>query len=321
MERTRSPEFARHMDAVRMRLAASGLTRPGPGSVTWKVNREVVVVAGWGRAILLQFSHPLIAAGVADHSSFGRGLFSGFHRLFSTIRAMQALTFGDERQAIGAAAGINTIHDRVFGQIKHPAGSFASGAPYSAHDPELLQWVHATLLESLPMTYELLVGPLTPAERDRYCEESAIVEPLLAIPAGILPRRTDDLRTYMDEMGRRGRIAVSDTSRTLARQVLYPPLGPVLWPALRPVRLITIGLLPEAIREAYGFRWGAAEARALTRWVSILRSVRATLPAFMREWPVARAAARRRAPGSPHRPTVPAVSVPASGAPRPEPDR
>lgn len=301
MERTRSPEFARHMDAVRTRLDASGPRRAGSGSVSWKINREAVVVAGWGRAILLQFAHPLVAAGVADHSSFSAGLFSRFERLFATIRAMQSLTFGDERQMIAAAAGINTIHDRICGQLRFSAGPFEQGTPYSAHQPELLQWVHATLLESLPLTYELLVGPLTAAERDRYCEETAIMEPLLAIPAGTLPRGTAALHTYMEEMLQSGRLVVTDTSRALARQVLYPPLGPALWPAFRPVRLITIGSLPPAIREAYGFHWGAAEARALARWVTFLRTVRASLPAVLREWPIARAAERRTPDVSPER--------------------
>lgn len=287
-----------------MRLDASGLKRPGPGSVTWKVNREAVVVAGWGRALLLQFSHPLIAAGVADHSSFSTGLFSGFHRLHLTIRAMLSLTFGAERQAIAAAAGINTIHDRVFGELGFSAGRFGPDTPYSAHQPDLLRWVHATLLESIPLTYELLVGPLTAAERDRYCEEAAIMEPLLDIPAGSLPRRIADLHAYMGEMLQSGSIAVSEASRTLAGQVLHPPLAPVLWPVFRPIRLMTIGLLPHSIREAYGFPWGRAEDRALMRWVSVVRTFRATLPAAMREWPAVRAAERRAGPDSPGPPAV-----------------
>jgi uncharacterized protein (DUF2236 family) len=263
--------------------------------VTWKVNREAAVVAGWGRAILLQFSHPLVAAGVADHSSFRGGWFTGFHRLFSTVRAMQSLTFGDERQAIGAAAAINTIHDRVFGRLPAAAGPFDAGTPYSAHEPDLLRWVHATLLQSIPLTYELLVGPLTSAERDRYCEEAAIMEPLLGIPPGALPRRTEELDAYVREMMEGGGIAVTETGRALAREVLHPPLAPLLWPAFRPVRLLSIGLLPPAIRDAYGFAWGAREARALDRWVSVVRAARRIAPPFVREWPIARQDAYRTA--------------------------
>ena len=78
--------------------------RAGPDSITWKVNREVVVVAGWGRAILLQLAHPSVAAGVHHHSSFRGSLRSSFRRLHSTVGAMLSLTFGDAEQMITAAA-------------------------------------------------------------------------------------------------------------------------------------------------------------------------------------------------------------------------
>src|SRR5687768_14392251 len=151
--------FEHHRAAVRARLREYGRVRPGPGSVTWKINREVVVVAGWGRAILLLLAHPAVAAGVHDHSSFRRSLLTRVGRLRATVRAMQALAFGDAEQMIAAAAGINTIHDRV-------NGSVPSGLLYSAHDPELLRWVHVTLIDSILLAYEQLIGPLTVAERD-----------------------------------------------------------------------------------------------------------------------------------------------------------
>lgn len=284
--------FDRHAAAVARRLAdarASGAAlRAGPGSVTWTVNREAVVVAGWGRAILLQLAHPKVAAGVAEHSTFRGRPLAGFARFFSTVGAMLSLTFGDEEQMIAAAAGINVIHDRVSGRLPAAAGSFASGDAYSAHDPGLLGWVHATLLESIPLTYELLVAPLTPEQRDRYCAEAALMEPLLGIPAGQLPRRADDLERYMRGMLAGKELAVTDSARTLAGAILYPRFSGILWPAFRPLRLLTIGTLPPALREAYGFRWGPREERALRRWVGALRAVRRALPPAMREWPAAR---------------------------------
>lgn len=56
--------FEQHRAAVRGRLLEAGAAASGPASVSWKINREVIVVAGWGRAILLQFAHPLVAAGI-----------------------------------------------------------------------------------------------------------------------------------------------------------------------------------------------------------------------------------------------------------------
>ncbi len=115
--------------------------------------------------------------------------------------------------------------------------------------------MHATLLESIPLTYELLVGPLTLRERDRYCSEAAIMEPLLGMPAGWLPRDSAQLDTYMREMLAGGSLVVTDTSRALARALLYPPQWHVAWPAFRAMQLLTIGSLPPSIREAYGFEW------------------------------------------------------------------
>jgi uncharacterized protein (DUF2236 family) len=148
--------------------------------------------------------------------------------------------------------------------------------------------VHATLLESIPLTYELLVGPLTARERDRYCSETAIMEPLLGMPAGCLPRDAAQLDAYMREMLAGGRLVVTDTSRALARAVLYPPRWYLAWPAFRAIQLLTIGSLPPSIRAAYGFEWRARDARAFARWTTMLRRSRRLLPPLAREWPMAR---------------------------------
>lgn len=245
-------------------------------SVTWRIHRELIVTLGWGRAVLLQLAHPAVAAGVHQHSSFRGSFRASLQRMRSTIRAMLWLTFGDREQMIAAAAGINAIHARVRGQ------------GYAAGDPDLQRWVHATLLESVPLAYERFVAPLTDRERDRFCSEAAIMEPLLGMPAGRLPRDTAQLTAYMDEMQGGGNIVVTDTSRALARAVLYPPRWYLAWPAFRPMQLLTIGTLPPAIRDAYGFRWTAREQRELAGWIVLLRTIRRLLPAFAREWPMAR---------------------------------
>ena len=287
----------RHRAAVRARLRRSDHKRAALDSVSWKVNREVIVIAGWGRAILLQLAHPAVAAGVHQHSSFRGSLRSSFRRLRSTVGAMLALTFGDAEQMITAAAGINAIHDRVRGRIPpslqvqgtSPQGP---GETYSAHDPDLQRWVHATLLDSIPLAYELLVGPLTAHERDRYCSEAAIMEPLLGMPTGWLPRDSARLEAYMREMLAGGSLVVTDTSRALARALLYPPYWYLAWPAFRAMQVLTIGSLPPPLRRAYGFEWHGRDARAFARWTAVLRASVRWLPALVREWPMARRRSR-----------------------------
>lgn len=280
---TETDSLERHCAAVRARLLRSGHSR-NANSVTWQVNGEMMMVAGWGRAILLQLAHPAVAAGVHHHSSFRGSLRSSFRRLHATVGAMLSITFGDTEQMIAAAAGINAIHDRVRGRV-----GGAPGEAYSAHDPDLQRWVHATLLESTLLTYELLVEPLAISERDRYCSEATIMEALLGMPPEALPRDSAQLDAYMREMMAGGSLVVTDTSRALARALLYPPRWRLAWPAFRAMQLITIGSLPPVLRQAYGFEWTARDARALARWTTLLRTLRRLLPPLAREWPMARA--------------------------------
>ncbi len=276
----------RHRNLVRTRLEASAHVRPGPGSVTWKVNREIVVVAAWGRAILMQLAHPSVAAGVHHHSSFRGSLRNSFRRLHSTVGAMLAIAFGNTEDMIAAAARINAIHDRVRGSVED-----GGSGHYSAHDPGLQRWVHATLLDSMPRAYEALVAPLTPSERDRYCDESAIMEPLLGMPEGWLPRDATQLDACLRDMLESGELVVTDTSRKLARAVLYPPRWRMMWPAFRAMQLLTIGTLPPSLRDAYGFEWTDHEARSFARWMKSIRAVLGVVPPLARQWPMSRRAA------------------------------
>ena len=94
------------------------LTRAEPfvgDGLAWTIHRERVLLAGWGRAILLQLAHPLIAAGVGEHSTFRGSAAAGFARLHQTIGAMLAITFGPHDERERTLEGIRAIHRRVRG--------------------------------------------------------------------------------------------------------------------------------------------------------------------------------------------------------------
>jgi uncharacterized protein (DUF2236 family) len=272
----------------------------GPSSMAWRLHGEMVLLAGWGRAILLQLAHPLVAEGVAAHSGFRAERRGRLRRLARTLEAMLALTFGTPDEAAGVARRINGIHDRVHGALPSPEAAFPAGHHYSAHDPALLAWVHATLVDSMLLTYELLVAPLTIEERDRYCEESCGIESLLGIPPGYLPRSAGELRVYMGRELSSGEVAVGDTARALAQDILYPPAFLVGRPLLALARLPTIGLLPPSIRAGYGLAWGSGRGRALQRLARVSRQLLPVLPSALRHWPAARRARARACRQSQH---------------------
>ncbi len=200
--------------------------------MAWQINREVIVLLSWPPAILLQFAHPLVAAGVAEHSSFEVGPRESWCRFRRTLDAMLALTFGTSQEVEATVRCINAVHERVQGHLRDSVGIFQAGTPYSAQDPALLRWVHGTVLNSVLRVYELYVGPLTPEEKDRYCAEASAVAPLLGIPEGYLPTSVAELREYMEGMLASGEIAVGETARTLAEELLHPHWLPVIRPLL-----------------------------------------------------------------------------------------
>lgn len=264
----------------------------GPDAVSWRIHREVALLAGWGRAILLQLAHPLVAQGVADHSSFLREPSGHVRRLRRTLGAMLALTFGSDEEADAAAAHINRIHDRVHGSVPL-AADVAAGARYSAHDPALLAWVHVTLLDSFLVTYERFVAPLTPADRDRYCAESTRIGPLLGIPDERLPRTHAALRLAIED-GLAGEIEVGATARILAGAVLWPTIALPARPFTGLARFITIGLLPPSVRAAYSLCWTDRRETWLRALARVSRAAVPWIPPIARHWPSARRASRSR---------------------------
>ena len=205
---------------------------------------------------------------------------------------MLGLTFGSAEEIQARADRINTIHTRVHGILREPTVHFPAGTPYSATDPELLRWVHATLVESQLRTYQLFVDALTPDEQDQYCAEAAGIAPLLGIPDAFLPTNKTDLDRYLGDMLASGVIEVTETARVLARALLFPPGGALTGPLLWLGRLTTIGLLPPAIRVAYGVEWGERGERRLRRASGVVRRFLRMVPLALREWPAARATAR-----------------------------
>jgi uncharacterized protein (DUF2236 family) len=262
-----------------------GMERSPRGGITWRIAGERLAVLTWPRAILLQFAHPLVAAGVAQHSSFRSSPFAPFARLHATVSAMRRITFGTDEQAADAVRSILAVHDRVKGNLHEGAGVHTPGTPYSAHDPGLLLWVHATLLDSNLRILEHVLGPFTAHELDAYCGETAPLAIVLGARAHEVPRTWQQLQAFMAGEMESGRVAVGAEARTLAAAVLRPAMGRLVWPLQYAGELVTVGSLPPAIRESYGFRWNATRERRMRRVLATLRRLRARTPDSLARWP------------------------------------
>ncbi len=255
----------------------------GPGSVAWRVNGEAVLLVAGPRALLMQIAHPLVAAGVARHSDFPA---AAFERLGRTLEATLAISFGDAEQARAAAASVTAVHRRV-------AGRTASGVAYSALDPELLLWVWATLVDSALVAHRRLVGGLSEGEEGRYVADMRSLALAMHTPARVLPGDLSAFRGYVDRT--LGGLEVTPDARRLAPAILTPPLPAALLPLGALQRRITVGLLSEPLRRAYGLRWTRRRERAFDVTTTAIRAALRATPPALRRLPQARQAERRAA--------------------------
>jgi uncharacterized protein (DUF2236 family) len=232
-------------------------------------NSPLTPFLGGGPAVLLQVAHPLVAAGVVQHSDYHADL---WRRLVRTLRALYLMAFGTKAEAERAGEIVRAVHARVRGTTETQLGRFPPGTRYSAFDPELMLWVHATLVNSSLQVYERFVQQLPPEDEERYYREMALVAELFGTPARVIPRTLADFREYFAAELGGPTLTVTEPARAVAAVVHAADLPAPMRVLVPAHRLATAGLLPGRLRDEYGLHWTPLHELALPL---AARSVRA----------------------------------------------
>ena len=263
----------------------------GPDSVSWQVHREVTVLFGGARAVLMQAAHPLVIAGARETGFYER---NPWKRLQRTLIMTYTITFGSIAEAHAAADRINEVHARIQGVDD------VTGLPYDALDPQLLLYVHACLVDSALLYEELTVGKLDDVGRQRFHEEQMLAAEMVKIPREIIPSTVPSLRAYLDGVVHSGILRVTESAQRVADLFMEPPREAEWRPVLRGVSRLAFGTLPPALREMYGVRLGPAKESVMGATFAATRLLRPALPTRFRyiapyqEWRLRR---RGRDPG------------------------
>ena len=295
----------RYRAPVDTQSAAHGMY--GPESEAWALNREAMLLLGAGpRALLLQIAHPAVAAGVDEHSDFRA---DPWRRLAGTLKSYLTIVYGSGPAARAEIRRLNALHRGIV------------GAGYSARDPELSLWVHATLVDSTLRRRTSAGSSRSRRERrERAYQETVPIGRAFGVPEALLPPDLEAFEAYVAGCWRP--MARSSRGRSRAswpRVVLHPPLAP-LTPGRRaaprrgsPPSPTTgrcgrrSGCCRRRVREAYELPWGVRE-RAVSAWlVAGWRAWRPLIPRTWRQMPKALAADARVA--EPRRRPVPATAT------------
>jgi uncharacterized protein (DUF2236 family) len=256
------------------------------------VNRESVLLLGGARALLLQLAHPLVAQGVADHSDFLRDPIA---RLRRTLDATYTVLFAEADAVRETARAVRATHEHVHGTLRDGTAAFPPGTEYRATDPELLLWVHATLVDSALVTYESYVRVLSARERETFYAQIGWVGRVFGVPEAQLPPTHPAFRTYLRSMVEGPALEITPTARRLADAVLHPPIPFVPRWIGDAAGILTLGLLPPTLRKRYGFMWNRRRERAFGAVRTLLRVSIRLLPDAARALPQARRAERAEA--------------------------
>lgn len=259
----------------------------GPKSKIWAVNREMVLLLAGGRALLMQLAHPKVAAGVSDHSRFRADPLA---RLSRTMSTMWSIVFDDEPEARAALIRVEAVHRRVRGVVPAEEPTHA-GEFYDALDQALLLWVHATLIDSAMVAYDLFVAPLSVREREEYYADGKKLAVLFGIDKKIVPSSVQAFDRYMGEILASGEIGAGPAAKNLAADILYPrpwllrPAGPIF-------RLATAAMLPQKLRDDYGLSWNLKREKKFWLAAKTVRRLLPLMPPLLRVVPNARKAER-----------------------------
>jgi uncharacterized protein (DUF2236 family) len=241
----------------------------GPDSVSWRVHREVTVLFGGARALLMQAAHPLVVAGANQTGMYDR---NPWKRLQRTLILTYTLTFGTRAEADAAAERINSVHERIHGVDP------VTGKTYDALDPELLLYVHACLVDSALLFERLTVGGLDDAGRQRFHEEQMLAAEMMRVPRAMIPPTVPALRAWLADVEDRGDLLVTEGARRVYELFLDPPAEAEWRPVLGPVSRLAFGTLPPVVREMYGIRMSPAKAAAMRATFAGIRAIRPLLP-------------------------------------------
>ena len=257
----------------------------GPDSMMWKVNKEITVLFGGARALLMHAAHPLIAAGARQTSFYQR---DPWKRLIRTLSLQNSVTFGSKNEADESAHRINKLHEVIKGNDE------ITGDVYDALDHEQLLWVHACLQISSIYFYEKTVKKLSVEEKNKYHEENMVAAGLVLIDIDEMPQTHEELKEWVVNKSKTENYLIyTDVAKDVQEIIAGGPVPRHIKPIWPFISFTAFNTLPKEFKELYGVNESKIKDVILKFNLNFLKFTRPFLPPFFRLIPPARWAKQR----------------------------
>ena len=257
----------------------------GPDSMMWKVNKEITVLFGGARALLMHAAHPLIAAGARQTSFYQR---DPWKRLIRTLSLQNSVTFGTVIEANESATRINKLHEVIKGKDQ------ITGDYYDALNHEQLLWVHACLQLSSIYFYEKTVKKLTDEDKNKYHIENMLSAKLVLIDTDNMPKTHEDLKKWVINKSKENKyLLLTDVAKDVQGIIAGGPVPKHIKPIWPFISFTAFNTLPQEFKDVYGIKTTKINDIILKFNLLLLKITRPFLPPFFRLIPPARWAKQR----------------------------
>ena len=246
----------------------------GPKSMMWEVNKEITVLFGGARALLMHAAHPLIAAGARQTSFYQR---DPWKRLIRTLSLQNSVTFGTKKEADESAIRINKLHEVIKGRDK------VTGGIYDALDQEQLLWVHACLQLSSLYFYEKTVKELTEEEKNQYHKENMVAAELVLIDKKQMPQTHNELKEWVINKSRKkDYLLITDVAKDVEEIIKGGPVPIHIKPIWPFIAFTAFHTLPDEFKNLYGVKDSKSRNIVLAFNLKMLKIIRPFLPPFFK---------------------------------------
>ena len=257
----------------------------GPNSMMWKVNKEITVLFGGARALLMHAAHPLIAAGARQTSFYQR---DPWKRLIRTLSLQNSVTFGTKEEADESAHRINKLHEVIKGRDE------ITGEIYDALDHDQLLWVHACLQISSIYFYEKTVRKLSEEEKNQYHLENSVAAEMVLVTKEKIPETHNELKEWVMEKSREEKfLLLTDVAEDVKSIILGGPVPLHIKPIWPFISFTAFHTLPAEFKNIYGIETTRYKKWMVNFNLYLLKLTRPFLPPFFRLIPPARWAKQR----------------------------
>jgi len=246
----------------------------GPQSMMWKVNKEITVLFGGARALLMHAAHPLIAAGARQTSFYQR---DPWKRLIRTLSLQNSVTFGTKKEADESAHRINKLHEVIKGKDE------VSGGIYDALDHEQLLWVHACLQISSIYFYEKTVKKLSDEDKNQYHLENMIAAEMVLVDKNKMPKTHEGLKQWVIEKSKEKDYLIhTDVAKDVQDIIAGGPVPTHIKPIWPFIAFTAFHTLPKEFKDLYKIKTTPLKRNILSFNLLFLKFTRLFLPPFFR---------------------------------------